>query len=118
MSKESFKEQLNKHPLSGEYEATIRLLRETRQGDPESREVNTQIDLLEDRLTELAQEIATNIGIPDPRRENPLWGLWDRTWKMLRGSNQSGRYEEEETIWEELKEIAQKIDLQRSFSGN
>lgn len=95
-----------------------RQLRLTRMKNIESPEVNDQIDLLESRLTDLSEEIAGNKGMLDTCQGNPLWKLWSDTWAVLGSARNNGRYEEEETAWNELKNIARKMDLQARFSAN
>jgi len=69
-------------------------------GDIESTQ---RLYLLTDRLTELSSEMSISADKKDYRRNDPLWEIWDAKWKKLRQANLANRFEEEETIWEELK---------------
>lgn len=117
MSAENANELIKNHPLWEEYEETVSLMKETRlNGDPNDVQFNSQLDLLEDRISDLTIQIGQDLDIADSRRGNHFWFMWDEKWKRLRTSKNEGRYEDEETIWEELKEIAGFIDLEKSYS--
>jgi len=117
MSVENINQLIKTHPLWEEYEETLSLMKEIRLvGDPNDVKFNMQLDLLEDRITDLTIQIGRDLDLPDTRRGNHLWYVWDEKWKRLRVSKNEGRYEDEETIWEELKEIAGFIDLQKNYS--
>lgn len=99
-----------------EYLTVTRLLWQTRQKDIESLEVNSNIELLEERLSHLSVEIASHKGMADMHPKNPLWELWNQNWTRLGESRRNHRYEDEETAWSELRAIAAKLDLQSHFS--
>ena len=116
MSKEFSNEILKTHPLWDEYEETILIMKAVRvNGDPNDIQFNSQLDLLEDRISDLTLQIGQDLDITDSRRGNHFWFIWDEKWKRLRVSKNEGRYEDEETIWEELKEVASKLDLEKSL---
>lgn len=120
MAEESKIENLMKsHPLWDEYKETLEIIKEVRPAAEAGNDIfNARLDLLEDRASDLVNQMTKELGIPDKRRDNPLWQKWDEKWKDLRRAKREDRTEEEETIWGELKAIAEKIDLQGKFSEN
>lgn len=112
-------EMMRSHPLWDEYKETMEIIREVRPGaEAGSDPLNARLDLLEERASDLINQMTSELGIPDKRRDNPLWQKWDEKWKDLRRAKRENRTEEEETIWGDLKEIGEKIDLQNKFSDN
>lgn len=117
MSAENINELIKSHPLWEEYEETVLIMKEIRlSGDPNNTQFNIQLDLLEARKSDLTVQIGQDLDIADSRRGNHFWFIWDEKWKRLRTSKNEGRYEDEETIWEELKEMAGLIDLEKTYS--
>ena len=100
-----------------EYESVLSNIREIRPraegGDPEA---NEALDLLEERLSQLAREIAENEGITDPYKGDPLLEKWEELWKRLRETRNKGG--NEDPIWEEIKETVAAIEARKSFSKN
>lgn len=107
------------HPLAGEYRQTLKMMQDitpiANSGDVEA---TKRLYLLTDRLTELSSEMSSGTAKKDYRRDDPLWEKWDATWKKLRQANLDNRFEEEETIWEELKNLSEKIEAREAFSVN
>jgi len=60
------------HPLWPEYEETRKILVTARDMQDDDR-----VDILEERLTDLANQIGRDLGIPDERRDDPTWQKWD-----------------------------------------
>ena len=114
MSAENANKIFVKHPLWVEYQTATSLMREFRENnDINDKAVSRQIDLLEERVTDLATRIAKESGIQNEHFDNHLWFVWDEKWKRLRESRDLGRFEDEETIWEEIQEIGELINKQR-----
>lgn len=119
MDKDPERKDIEQHPLWDEYQKVQKDIRNLRPlaetGNPDA---NSKLDLLEERLSELAVEIGRDVGIPDPRRDDPLWQKWDDLWKKLREARRNGWQEDEETIWEEIKDTAVKLEARDYFSKN
>jgi len=119
MDKDPERKDIEQHPIWDEYQKVQKDIRNLRPlaetGNPDA---NSKLDLLEERLSELAVEIGRDVGIPDPRRDDPLWQKWDDLWKKLREARRNGWQEDEETIWEEIKDTAVKLEARDYFSKN
>jgi|GEM_PF-5845302 len=117
MDKDPERKDAKHHPLWEEYEQTQRDIREIRPlAETGDTDANTKLDLFEERLSHLANIISRDVGIPDPRRDDPLWQKWDNLWKKLREARKNGWQEDEETIWGEIKNVAATIERRNSFS--
>lgn len=111
--------EISSHPLWPDYEETQGIIRELRQmAESGNLQANERIDVLEDRLTDLIEQIAKDSGIKNERLSDPLWKEWNKKWKDLRQARHEEKYEEEETIWLDLKDILTKIDIRKSFSAS
>jgi hypothetical protein len=110
---------IEQHPLWDEYQEVQKDMRALRPlAETGDTDANTKLDLFEERLSYLANIISRDVGIPDPRRDDPLWQEWDDLWKRLREARRNSRQEDEETIWQEIKNIARKLKARDSFSKN
>lgn len=118
----NLQEQLRDHPLWGQYQETlakIRTLRpDTEAGDPQK---NLELDKLEGKASVLVHIMADDLNIPDPWGKDPTLKKWDELAHDLQIAFNSGRHEEVETIFGELRELLPKVEAikgAKSFSPN
>ncbi len=101
---------MKNHPLQGEYQETMEIIRELRPktegGDPE---LSRRLDLLEDRASELTKRMALEVGVPDEKLTNPLWQEWDEKWKTLREAKFEEDSAQEREIWQQIKVLGKKL---------
>ncbi len=62
-------------------------------------------DLLDLRLTELTYTISRELGIPDSKRDDPAWQVWEDCWNKIREARRKGVKAEEAEAWNELKTV-------------